>query len=287
MKTFLKVLKVIGLFIVYLVYMCEILVLVRHGLNYFYNGYVLSHYEKSDYSINDNLLLTLNCLEPYVVYFNNGDIYYKNSLYDDAIESFETALEYDYVPEERRCMARINISLSMIGKLPEDYDTYENIPDSLELLHEAADNLLEEGCAAEDGKGHSEDAQTLYDEIMDEIERLEQIQEEQEQQQQQQPQDGEGEGDPQNPDGQDGQGGGTVDPSGQQQPDDGDGQQPDDGDEQQDPDQMTFEEYEEYVQQQLEQEAQEAYEEHVNELQEYQEWNVDWWSWDEDYDGIW
>ena len=178
MDKFLKVLKIIGLFLLYAVYMCVILVLARHGLNYFYHEHVLNHYEDGDYSINDNLLLTLNYIEPYIVYFNNGDIYYKNSLYDEAIESYKAALEYDNVPEDRRCKARVNISLSIIAKLPEDYDTYENIPDSIDTLQSAADNLLEEECAKEDGDGHDEDAQKLYDEIIEEIERLKQIQEE-------------------------------------------------------------------------------------------------------------
>ena len=143
MEKFLKVLKVIGLFLLYSVYMCVILVLARHGLNYFYNEHVLNHYEDGDYSINDNLLLTLNYIEPYIVYYNNGDIYYKNSLYEDAIESYQAALEYDNVPEDRRCKARVNISLSIIAQLPEDYDTYENIP---EFCYSASfDEVAEKG----------------------------------------------------------------------------------------------------------------------------------------------
>lgn len=289
MDKFLKVLKIIGLFLLYAVYMCVILVLARHGLNYFYNEHVLNHYEDGDYSINDNLLLTLNYIEPYIVYFNNGDIYYKNSLYDEAIESYKAALEYDNVPEDRRCKARVNISLSIIAKLPEDYDTYENIPDSIDTLQSAADNLLEEECAKEDGDGHDEDAQKLYDEIIEEIERLKQIQEEQEQQSQ--PQDGQ---DQQPQDGQDGDGdGGTgqqpqlpqPQPSPTSQPDDGTGDDDETGTEDGQP--MTYEEYEQMIRDQIEAAAQDAYEQRITDLQEYQEWDNDWWNWDDDYDGIW
>ncbi|MBQ4271498.1 MAG: hypothetical protein II718_06700, partial [Clostridiales bacterium] len=135
------------------VYILVIIVCAKQVVNYFYNEYVLDHYRDGDYTINENLLLSANCLEPYIAHYNNGNIYYRNSLYDEAIEEYEAALEYQDIPLKRECLIRVNLALAMIQTLGDDFKEPENVDRSLEILYAARDVLLEEGCATEDGDG--------------------------------------------------------------------------------------------------------------------------------------
>lgn len=145
---------------------------LRQGLNYFYNEHVLDRFRREDYSINDNLLLTANFIEPYIAYYNNGNINYMNRQYEAAIEDYQNALNYP-IPDRRECPIRINLALAMIKNLGDDYNTPSNAEHSLEVLYEARDVLLEEGCAQEDGHGHSTRAERLKRDIERAIEELE------------------------------------------------------------------------------------------------------------------
>lgn len=169
MKKFLKYLLLI---VFVAAYMFALFICAKQVLNYFYNNHVVACYEEGDYSINDNLLLTANFIESYIVHYNNGNINYQNKQYEDAIFCYRKALKCDDVPKKRDCDIRINIALSVIGTLPEDYDEYENIDDSIEILIKARDELLVNECANKKGTGHSEDAEELKEEIEEEIERL-------------------------------------------------------------------------------------------------------------------
>lgn len=147
--------------------------------HFVYNEYVISQYEKGNYDVNEDILLFMNCFQPYIAHYNNGNIHYQNRDYEEAITSYEEALTLN-PPQEKECAIRINLALAIIKTLKEDYDQPENIEESIEILNLARDVLLEEECATEDGDGHSETAETLKKEIEEEIKRLEQIAEEEE-----------------------------------------------------------------------------------------------------------
>ena len=158
--------------ILIILYVIVILICGRQCLSYFYNQYVLNEYKAGNYSINEDLLLTLNIIEPYIVHYNNGNILYQNMLYEDAIEEYEKALTYPDLPKDRECKVRINIALSMVAMLPKDYDSRDNREDSIKVIREALKVLSAEGCAKKNGGGHSSRAQNLYDELLEELEKL-------------------------------------------------------------------------------------------------------------------
>ena len=62
-----------------ILFLVVVLLFAKQSLNYFYNGYVLSKYRQDDFSMNEDLLLTFNCFEPYIVHYNNGNLLYMNS----------------------------------------------------------------------------------------------------------------------------------------------------------------------------------------------------------------
>lgn len=171
----LLILKILLIVISVSAYMVAIFFLSKQVLNYMYNNHVLACYEEGDYSINDNLLLTANYIESYIVHYNNGNINYKNKQYEDAIKCYRKAIKCDDVPSKRKCDIRINIALSIIGTLPDDYEEYDNIDDSIETLLDARDELLTDGCATKDGDGHSEEAEELKEEIEEKIEELKEM----------------------------------------------------------------------------------------------------------------
>lgn len=158
------------------------LVLFKFAFSYGYNEWVNGKYEEGDYTENYNLLEVANINEPYIVYYNNGNVMYQRQDYELAIEYFEKALTKN-PPEEKECLVRINLVLSKLALLGEDAFSPEKIEDTIELLEECLDILSEKGCATDEGDGHNNRAQRLYDEIK---EMLDQAKQEQQQQQQQQ-----------------------------------------------------------------------------------------------------
>ena len=166
-----------------ILFLVVVLLFAKQSLNYFYNGYVLSKYRQDDFSMNEDLLLTFNCFEPYIVHYNNGNLLYMNSLYLEAVEEYKTSLTFSGIPEDRDCSIRINLALALLGSLGDDYEEPENIAHAIEVLNEARDVLLENGCASDDGEGHSKKAQELKEYIDELIDELEELQQQQQQQQ--------------------------------------------------------------------------------------------------------
>lgn len=166
------------------IYAIAAVILFKFAFTYAYNEWVISKYNEEDYSENFSLLEVGNLTEKYIVHFNNGNIRYKLYDYEMAIEEYEKALSLD-PPEGKECPIRVNIALCKLAELSPDWLGEEHIEESIEILEECLEVLSEDDCANEDGDGHDEDAQTLYNEI---LEMLNQAQQEQEQQQQSQQQ---------------------------------------------------------------------------------------------------
>jgi len=151
--------------ILILVYIFVILLFLKQTLNIFYNRYVLGFYNNHNYSININLLESLNIFESYIAPYNNGNILYKNMQFKDAYKKYEQALNCWDLPEDKDCEIRVNMALCKVKMLDENFKNEEHIDESIELLNEARDILLENGCASDKGKGHHKDAQQLKEDI--------------------------------------------------------------------------------------------------------------------------
>ena len=154
------------------IYIVMLLICGKLAFNYIYNAIAIYRYHQYDYSVNVMPLLIFNWSEPYIAYYNQGNIYYKNDSFEDAIASYERALKL-HPPEGKECAVRINLALAMLGTMAEDYSAPGNVDTSLEILRGARDVLLENGCATENGDGHNETAEQLKKEIEALIEQLE------------------------------------------------------------------------------------------------------------------
>ncbi len=166
------------------------LVSILLTLRYTYNVYLVHRYNQNDYYVSTRPLEIFNIPESYVVHYNKGNMLYQRMEYEEAIESYDKALKW-YVPKKKECLIRINKSLAMVKTVEYDYlnPTLNTIDDTIAVLEDARDNLLEKGCATEDFKGHNADADTLRDEIQKMIDELEKQKEQQQQEQDQQNQD--------------------------------------------------------------------------------------------------
>lgn len=127
----------------------------------------------------------------YIFYYNKGNNLYERFDYASAIEAYESALNAHppHFLSHKECSVRVNLALAMIYNMGPDFADPLNIDSSIETLMAARDILLEDGCATEEGDGHSEPAQQLKEEIDKLLEQLQQ------QQQEPQPNDGEDETD--------------------------------------------------------------------------------------------
>lgn len=193
-----KILKIVGIAL-------AVILFLFFGLltfNYAYNQMTISKYEEHDYSHNVDVLTHTDILQGYIAHYNNGNIHYQNGEYEEAIEDYKAALDEAPPHENEECDIRVNLALAIIETLPEDYDAFENIDQSIETLQEAREYLLEEECAMDEVDGHDEDAQKLKEEIDELIEQLKQKQESQggEDDEQDKPEE---EDEENNPDGQD------------------------------------------------------------------------------------
>lgn len=170
-----KILKVLlTLFVIFILLLCA-----KQTFNFLYNESLISDYERGDYSV-DNILEFANIFEPYIVYYNNGNVAYRQMDYESAMNYYQQAIDHDE-DHEAQCKTRINFALTHIATLPDDYDEIENIPASLETLYAALEVLTEEDCDE-----HNRQAEKLREDIEDEIERLEELLQQQQQQQQEQ-----------------------------------------------------------------------------------------------------
>lgn len=111
----------------------------------------------------------------YIFYYNKGNRLYERFDYVGAIEQYENALDA-FPPHFKECSIRVNLALAMIHNMGPDFAAPENVENSIATLMEARDILLEDGCATEEGDGHSEPAQQLKEEIDKLLEQLQQQQ---------------------------------------------------------------------------------------------------------------
>ena len=118
-----KVIKVIGIVVAVLLFLFFGLL----AFNYFYNEFTISKYEEHDYSQNDDLLTHTSIFEAYIAHYNNGNIHYQSGEYEEAIEDYKQALEANPPHEDEECDIRVNLALSIIGTLPEDFRAPENV----------------------------------------------------------------------------------------------------------------------------------------------------------------
>jgi tetratricopeptide (TPR) repeat protein len=139
------------------------LVASKLAFNYIYNEYMISQYDKGNYDVSVQPIFSCNWVQPYVPHYNAGNMYYDKGEYELAIKEYKQALKRE--PKNHLCDIRVNMALSMIGTLPEEYSSEENIEKTINVLTEARNILIQDGCAEEKGDGHDEEATKLKKEI--------------------------------------------------------------------------------------------------------------------------
>lgn len=140
------------------------------------NNRLIENFNNGKYE--QNPMGFLGITEPYVNYYNRGNVYYALGQYELAEEEYEQAMRSE-LQERQDCRLRVNYALSMVEQINPNEITEDNLDDVLAILDAARDVLCENGCASrDDNSGHYPDAQTLKNEI-DEFERqlLEQFEE--------------------------------------------------------------------------------------------------------------
>lgn len=142
--------------------------------NFFANEAFIKNYEAGTYK--ENKLSGLGFLEPYISYYNEGNLFYQTGNYEEAIEAYQIALSH-HPSEQRECKIRINLVLSMIAPIDVSKLTDEDLDQVITTLEEAKEILCVHSCATEDGNGHNKDAQTLKEDIDRLLEELKERQE--------------------------------------------------------------------------------------------------------------
>lgn len=112
--------------------------------------------------------LTANLFEEWKAPFNRGDAQHQDKAYDDAIESYETALKS--VPTEDECTVRINLALTheLVGDAALDQGKPDRAIDSWQT---GRDVLAEGDCPTDAGRGdqQSEVAATVDQRLADKL----------------------------------------------------------------------------------------------------------------------
>ena len=79
------------------------LFLIKFLTTYILNEIVIAGYNRGIYSTKIiSFLKKTNINEPYIVYYNEGNIFYQKGRYDKAAINYETALEKN-PPHKKRC----------------------------------------------------------------------------------------------------------------------------------------------------------------------------------------
>lgn len=130
--------------------------------NFFANEMFVINYQAGTYK--ENKLKGLGFCEPYISYYNEGNLCYQKGNYEDAIKAYQTALSH-YPSKQRECDIRINLALSMIAPIESSQLTGQELEQAIVTLEDAKGILCEHDCATEDGNGHNKEAQTLKEDI--------------------------------------------------------------------------------------------------------------------------
>lgn len=139
-----------------------LLVTIKLIITFSYNEIIIHNYKNGNYHNNlYQILYFLNFYEPYIAYYNHGNILFQNNQYEEATKKYYQALQKN-PPQTKICDIRINLSLAMIYQI----DTTNDSKDVLEQLELAKNNLYENHCASPTNEeGRSQDAENLEEEI--------------------------------------------------------------------------------------------------------------------------
>lgn len=149
--------------------------------HYGYSMFVNYCYNQGIYSVDAKPLQMFNWTEKYIAYYNQGNIYYQEGKYVEAVDAYDTALKMK-PPKGKECAIRVNEALAMLATIGDLYQDPAFTDTVLQILYEARNVLLEDDCATEDGDGHSKEAEQLKKEIDDMIKEVEKKKEENQQQ---------------------------------------------------------------------------------------------------------
>lgn len=155
-----------------ILYLFFLVVIGKLIFTYVYNERIIHKVDDGVYTSNANMLTFANVYQPYIAHYNRGNIFYKQGKYDEAVKEYNSALKCR-VPDGKECIIRINLALSIIAKIPSDYDSADNIDATIATLKEAREVLLPDDCANDEGTGHSKEAEKLKKEIDNLLEELE------------------------------------------------------------------------------------------------------------------
>ena len=148
------------------------IVFIYFAYRYFYQKYLNEEYKDRNYDISQHMMEVANFNQPYIAYYNAGNIAYQNGDMKEAIKNYDKALELNG-SHKKECNIRINKALALIDGIVTEVKTEEDIQKSLDLLYEARDVLLEEDCATDSDTGHDPEAQRLKNEIDELIQQYE------------------------------------------------------------------------------------------------------------------
>lgn len=146
-----------------IIYAILIVILLKLVMTFSINESFIVSYNNGKYeTLKAQSMLLLNISEPYVAHYNYGNVLYQKNDFQGAIDEYQRALEL-FPPKYKECDIRINLALAMLQEIDEVNDDKDKI---LDILHEAKEVLIEDGCAHEnDDNGHSEDAEKLKADI--------------------------------------------------------------------------------------------------------------------------
>ena len=162
------------LFTVYIIIICISLKILY---NITLNSFFINRYNDGEYigKIAENLT-HFNIVQKYIAHYNYGNSFYQNGEYENAIEEYKRALK-GIVPRNKECSIRINYALSICKLVHADVNDKDSIKKAIETYESAIDVLTEDGCAHKnDNNGHSQKAEQLKQDILEEIEKLKNLQ---------------------------------------------------------------------------------------------------------------
>ena len=144
------------------------------GIRYIINGVFLLQYKNGTYLYKAEVFLEkLNAPEGYLPYYNAGNAYYNLEDYDNAIDSYKSALE-SHPSDKKEADIRVNLALAMLHKIDFDnINTEKQKAAAVRTLQSARNVLCEKGHADPYGTdGRDAEAEQLKQDIDKMLEEL-------------------------------------------------------------------------------------------------------------------